>query len=514
MISVPTNLRTLLIYAICLPVAIFLGYLLASDNPLNYGTMWGIGMVLFFLALPLLLRWHHAFLIVSWNFGAVLFFLPGRPELWLAAAWISLTVSVIQYILNRRLKLISVPSLTKPLIFLGVVVLVTMKLTGGFGVAVMGSEVNGGKRYILMISAIAGYFALSAQRISPRHAVLLVMLFFLGSLTNALGEAAPLLPSGAYFLYLLFPVSGTAYESIMGGSSALLRLSGVVPACAGICWAMLARYGIEELFSFRRPGRSLLFIAAAIIGTLGGFRSALIFLMLTSAMVFWLEGLFRSRMLPIALLAMILGGTFLVGFSNRLPLSMQRALSFLPLNIDPIARGNAEASTEWRLHVWKNVLPEIPPHLILGKGLGFSAAEQTAAGMEERAFGGTSGTEVVGDYHSGPLSVIIPFGIFGVIGFLWFLAVALRVLYLNYRNGYPEYKKLNTFLLAYFSAKTFFFFVIFGGFYSELSVFTGLIGLSVSLNGGVARPMVIVQPPPRQQQPLRFRPPVRKPVPA
>src|SRR6516165_1809978 len=159
MITAPNNLRMLLIYAICLPLAIFLGYLLASDDPLNYGTMWGIGLVLLFLALPLLLRWHHAFLIFAWNFGAVLFFLPGRPELWLAAAWISLTISIVQYVLNRRLKLITVPSLTKPLIFLGVVVLVTMKLSGGFGVAAFGSEVYGGKRYILMISAIAGFFA-------------------------------------------------------------------------------------------------------------------------------------------------------------------------------------------------------------------------------------------------------------------------------------------------------------------------------------------------------------------
>src|SRR5258708_4272097 len=99
MISAPTNIRTLLIHAVILPLAVFLGYLLASDNPLNYGTMGGIGMVLFVLALPLLLRWHHALLIVAWNIGAVLFFLPGRPDVWWAAAWLSLTISVIQYIL-------------------------------------------------------------------------------------------------------------------------------------------------------------------------------------------------------------------------------------------------------------------------------------------------------------------------------------------------------------------------------------------------------------------------------
>jgi hypothetical protein len=518
MISTPTTIRSLLIYAVILPLAVFLGYLLASDNPLNYGTMGGIGIVLFVLALPLFLRWHHAFLIVAWNIGAVLFFLPGRPDLWWAAAWLSLTISTIQYVLNRRLKPIFVPSLTKPLVFIGLVTLLTMKLTSGFGLAAFGSDVNGGKRYVLMISAIAGYFALSAQPIPPQRAVLLVVLFFLASLTNAIGEAAPLMPSSAYFLYLLFPVSGTVYNTLtegpVHGFQMLSRLSGFTPACFGVCVAMLARFGVQELFSFRRFARSLLFLSCAAIGMLGGFRSTLILLALTLGLVFYLEGLVRSRMLPIALLAMVLGGTLVFGFADRLPLSMQRTLSFLPIPVDPIARGQAEASTEWRLHMWKEVLPEVPKYLIIGKGLGFSAADQVAAGLEERALGGTAGTEVVGDYHNGPLSVIIPFGILGAVGFLWFLAAAFRVLYRNYKYGHPEYKKLNTLLFAYFTTKTFFFFVIFGGFYSELMTFTGLVGLSVSLNGGVAQPMVVVQPPPRQQQPIRFRPPIRKPVPA
>jgi len=295
-------------------------------------------------------------------------------------------------------------------------------------------------------------------------------------------------------------------------SQMLSRLSGLTPACMGISLAMLARYGIQELFGFRHVARSLLFLAVVSIGMLGGFRSTLILLALTFALMFWLEGLMRSRSLPMVFLTVVFCGSLLVAFSDRLPLSMQRTLSFLPLNIDPLARGNAEASTEWRLHMWKEVLPEVPKHLIIGKGLGFSAAEQAAAGIEERALGGTAGTEVVGDYHSGPLSVIIPFGIFGAIAFLWFLAAAIRVLYRNYRYGHPAYKKLNTFLFAYFIAKTIFFFVIFGGLYSELMTFTGLVGLSVSLNAGVARPMVAFQPKPRPQA-LRFRPPVRKAVP-
>jgi len=36
------------------------------------------------------------------------------------------------------------------------------------------------------------------------------------------------------------------------------------------------------------------------------------------------------------------------------------------------------------------------------------------------------GAELAGDYHNGPLSVIIPFGVFGVIAFVWFLLRASK----------------------------------------------------------------------------------------
>ena len=92
------------------------------------------------------------------------------------------------------------------------------------------------------------------------------------------------------------------------------------------------------------------------------------------------------------------------------------------------------------------------------------------------------------DFHSGPLSVIIPLGIFGAIAFLWFLAPAFRVLFNNYRHGDKDYHRLNTFLLAYFTVRVIYFFVIFGSFHTELTIFTGLIGLSISVNGGMRRP--------------------------
>src|SRR6266567_4597521 len=111
MANVPSLLRSLFVYSICLPLAVMLGYLMA--DPYDQATFSAVGLVLFLLLLPLLLKWHHAWLVATWNTSAVLFFLPGHPQIWLVLAWLSLLIGVGRFILNRNLKFLAAPSLIK-----------------------------------------------------------------------------------------------------------------------------------------------------------------------------------------------------------------------------------------------------------------------------------------------------------------------------------------------------------------------------------------------------------------
>src|SRR5207248_1296256 len=124
---------------------------------------------------------------------------------------------------------------------------------------------------------------------------------------------------------------------------------------------------------------------------------------------------------------LVFASAVILPFTDRLPLNIQRALSVLPVPVDPMAKLSAQSSSDWRVEMWKHLLPQIPQYLILGKGYAFNpndiAMMRTIHGGEV----GSEGTEIVGDYHNGPLSVILPFGIFGAIGFLWFLGAAWRV---------------------------------------------------------------------------------------
>jgi len=73
--------RNVLIYAIILPLAAVIGYLLAS--PQDFDSMVLVGLVFGTLLIPVLMRWHHPLLVVGWNASINLFFLPGQPSLWM-----------------------------------------------------------------------------------------------------------------------------------------------------------------------------------------------------------------------------------------------------------------------------------------------------------------------------------------------------------------------------------------------------------------------------------------------
>ncbi|PYK98879.1 MAG: hypothetical protein DME19_10840 [Verrucomicrobia bacterium] len=119
----------------------------------------------------------------------------------------------------------------------------------------------------------------------------------------------------------------------------------------------------------------LSFVALFAASALGGYRSSILLGLLILFVQFYLEGLHRTKFLPIFLLASVLSAAFLFGFSNRLPLSFQRSLSFLPVKIDSAARYDAQYTLDWRLEIWRTVTPEIPKYFLLGKGFAYSGTD-------------------------------------------------------------------------------------------------------------------------------------------
>ena len=483
-------LKAVIVYAVCVPLAIWLGWMLTSLEDLTRSTYIEAAIFVLLLCLPLLLRWHYIMLVFCINFSMTIFFLPGKPMVWMPMVAISLGISVLQRALNKEMHFISVPRISLPLILLVVVALATAKLTGGIGLNSFGGDLVGGHKYFLLIGGILAYFALTARRIPPERAGLYVGLFFLSQCSSVIGDLISLLPSGFNFLSWFFPPNSYIIQEQTVDTGGF-RFIGLSIMSGTIVMFMLAKYGVRGIFMSGKPWRLFLFVLFNFLMLFGGFRSRLIFCAMIFAIQFFLEGMHRTRLMPKLVFAGLLVIALAVPFADKLPNVVQRSLALLPLNIDPAVRADAQATSDWRVEMWIAVLPEVPEHLLLGKGYVLSRMELETMG-KDTAFHPVSAADwdsaLAGDYHSGPLSVVLSFGIWGVIGFSWFLIAAIRALYANYRYGDPVLRNINTLLLAAFLGKTLLFIIIFGAFDADMLFFAGIIGLSVSLNGGVCRP--------------------------
>jgi len=501
--NAPAILKSLVIYAICVPLAVIIGYMLT--DPLQFSTFAYAGVVGLVLFFPLLLRWHYPLLLFSIGSNVIIFFLMGRPAFWLVMVALSLGISVLERAMSSQKHFIRVPQITWPLICMIGVVFLTAKLTGGMGLRSLGSDVYGGKKYIFLVMSILCYFALTAQRIPPERAKLYAALFILGPVTNLVGDLYPITPSFLHFIFWLFPLSGS-FSPLSEVALGKTRLSGVATAALTIVYWLMARYGLRGILLSGKLWRPVLFVLASMMICLGGFRGMIIVYLFTFGLIFFLEGLHRTRMLLVFAMAGLLIAVAIIPLAPRLPYTFQRSLAFLPLNLGTKARDEARDSSEWRVKMWKALVPQVPAYLLLGKGYVITMEDFEFMGMDT-AFhsvdASQQGLALSSDFHNGPLSVVIPFGIWGVIAFLWLIFAGLRVVHCNYRYGDESLRTINTFLWAYYLSLLCRFTFIFGALNSDMIGFAAIIGFSVALNGGVCRPAA---------QPVQARQPMVHPA--
>jgi len=468
-----------------LPLAVLLGYFLAE--PLEMGSMAVVLAVLAVLCVPLLMRWYHPLLVLSWNSAINPIILPGRAGLWMVMAFLGLGIAILNRAVNDKARFINVPPVTASLLALAAVTVMTAFATGGIGFASLGSSQYGGRKYASLLMGIAGYFALTSRRIPANRAGIYIACFFLSGITFAVASLVAQLGPQFYFLLAVFSSNYSVQEFTHQWSldSSMTRIGGLVMMATAIYTYLLARYGIRGLCNLSHPWRMPLFLLVFALGLLGGFRSYVALFGLTCVVLFCLEGLHRTRYLPIALAGLLVGGVIVLPQAEKLPLVAQRAISFLPGKFDALAVESAKTTIGWRLEMWREVLPEVPKCLFQGRGFNLNPTDLYLAAESQRRFAseGLAGTIVAGDYHNGPLSILIPFGIYGLIAFVWFLTAGARTLYRYYKFGDPALRTINALLLACFTVRAVWFFTFFGSFHSDVPIFAGLLGLGVALNG-------------------------------
>jgi hypothetical protein len=500
--SIAAALRSLAVYAVCALLAIIIGVLMT--NPLTYSSLGFVGVVCAVLFIPLFLRWHHPLMIIAWNTPIYMFFIKGDPTLCLVMITISLTISLTERALNQR-HFIKVPQITWPLCFLIGVVLITAKLTGGLGLKAFGSEVYGGKKYIFLVVAILGYFALIARPIPQEKAKWYVGLFFLGGVLSCIMDFYPVMPGFMQPIFWLIPPFPYDPNGIQVGTT---RLEGTAWGATGVIGFLIAVYGLRGIFLSGKLWRPAVFFLSLFLIFFGGFRSALITVGATIILQFFLEGLHRTKLMPFVVAFTLAFAAAAIPLASRLPFTFQRTLAFFPeslIHLSSDARLAAEGSSQWRIDMWKGLMPTIPKYLLVGKGYAISMDDFAAMGTDSAFHSADAGQQALalsGDYHNGPLSIIIPFGIWGTIAFLWFTGASLRVMYRNFRYSDPALATVNAFLFTTYVVAMLSFYFIVGGLADGMAAFMGMLGMSIAINRGVRK-----VPPPAKPVNIPFKRP-------
>lgn len=242
----------------------------------------------------------------------------------------------------------------------------------------------------------------------------------------------------------LIPQTGTVLNSIYSGVGAggvtaafqaeaelgATRMTGLQNAGLSSILALCAKYNPISLISPLNPHRVMMLAIAFGAIFLSGFRSALLF----AFVAFLLSSILRGRLkdLWVAAGVGVLSLVLLISMQGhvlQLPLTMQRALSWLPGDWNQEAVMDAEGSTQWRVEMWGWAWNDerILRDRVWGQGFGLSIddmnliASSLMAGEGGGSRLGGSDREnfmITGSFHNGPLSTIKYVGIVGLVIYL------------------------------------------------------------------------------------------------
>lgn len=364
------------------------------------------------------------------------------------------------------------------------VYMLTVFIRNPVGFLSMNSDRVGGRPYFNIAIACGAYFVLSRASIPFASASRMIILTLLASnyAIAGLNIIADLSPRASRVLVNFYTGLAVSEELANQNNAPALPPGEVVER-----QAYLGNIGNPTgvaLVSFFRPitlltpvyvVRFLVLCVCIACVLLSGFRSS----MIAMGAYFAISSYLRSGWMEVVRLGVIglVAVALLVAGQGRLfdlPLSAQRALTFLPGQWSQVAKDNAQSSSEWRFQMWRVLLKGskyVRSHWF-GDGFGVSKRDMAAIAFLQGRGNGEDNIEttmILGTVHSGPLSTIRYAGYVGLGIYLTLLVLIARFAWqLARRAQHTPFFPLALFFGLPLIYEPFNFVFIFGGFDSGL----------------------------------------------
>jgi hypothetical protein len=466
--------------------AIYLGIASATAQVEAIAWVSGVLFIVFIFALG-----RHIWVLIPIFsvLGGNLTFVPGYPSPWYAITPVVAIMLLLRFLMRARNFTYQFTRLDF-LILLQIMVLGQAYLRNPTGLALFGStDMIGGRPYVDYAVAIFSYFLLATVKTDWKIIKRVILIMAIVSLLDNLLKGATGF-SGGLSRAVGKIYTNVDYEANAAGSAYAFDI-------ATTRFTSLTGLGIvisQILFSFNRPLncllpiyplRFILMMFSLAVTFLSGFRSEIIRIVC----LFICSTLVRRRVIDVvvgaALAVLMLSLTIAFVGTRNLPHAAQRALSFLPIEVDADIRSAAEASSNWRFEMWRIVLTSdrYIKNKVLGDGFGFTAAEheaqqQSSLGLKKYQGDSIDAFIAKGSYHGWHVEAIRFTGVLGlIIGtiiLLSFAATSLSVIRFHEKKELYPYA---LFLCIPFIISPFFTIFIFGSYKGNFTHYIAMCGM-------------------------------------
>ncbi len=454
-------------YGVMTVAVLFTGMLLAVD-------LYVIAFLLAATGWLLTLPYHGKISVIlslaTFRAAFIMPFVPGRPALWEIGALLAWTGVPISILLRKY------PRDTEEIIrenrwvFLGavfysLVLLVTMKARGvGFGA--LGGSTGGGRFYLQQIlSAIFPFIFVMVPLKEKVFSRLVIIQLVLTSTYIVSDFAFSVFPLTAqpllYFLELTTDAAN--YEKRMLGFG-IRRYQSLGWFFPNVIYLLLILYHSRDFFGRRLFWLIPLMLGSVAVSLLSGSRSILVITPAVVLILLWAERFFDTRKLILGGLLAFFALVLVYGNTQHMPLSVQRAVSFLPgIHVDSQAANDAQSTLVVRRILARLGWRMVPQYLWLGRGFSVDLTHMRRTGYEATI-------EVhlaTGRFYNGLIGLLVNTGLLGTLGFLMFIyggsKIALRVLGMVRRHGAETVLfRIGVLMAAMWLVDVFFFFFLHG----------------------------------------------------
>ena len=486
-----------------LVLAIFLGDSVGTGRYSILAVLMVVG-----LGIPLLLKlaadyWVLILVGVTFTSRSPLLPVPLHVnELLTMAATLGFTLQVIM----RRVNLKVGWDIIDYLIALNFLWLIVTFIKNPVGVAFLGSEMVGGRKYLTLGFAFCAYYVLSRSHLPPRWArPLPIILAFAWALPHALIATSVIFPDLGPVIGRVYAIeaaeAATGQQQQQGSLMSEGRILGLERTAVPIFLAMCAYYPPITFITPLHPVRLMLFLCLFVATGLAGFRSFLLAFVGYMVAGTLLRGRTRD-LIPLGTIAAL--GVAILAISVQsgfpVPKTIQRALSILPLGWDPEAVQDAQNTADWRVDMWRDAWndPNYFKDKVFGDGFGYTYQEMLLFANQMEGYQGLMGGAsyemfiIRGSLHNGPLSSLRYGGFIGLIllsALMITTAIyAVKVVRASTNTVYMPIALFTAIPLVY---EVFAFYIIFGAYDQHLSQYFIGVGMLNLINRSLPEPVTV-----------------------